>query len=384
MTQNSKRGSPFEHVVLVLQGGGALGSYQAGAFQALDEAKVQIDWLCGVSIGAMNSAVIAGNPPEKRVERLREFWDAVTQPPGVVSSFPWSLSPNLGPDEQARLLNNKMSAFANMVYGVPNFYSPRPIAIPGSVVEKPDQVSFYDTSPVRATLERLVDFDRINSKAMRLSVSATNAQTGELVYFDNTERKITVRHILASGSLPPGFPPTEIDGEYYWDGGVVSNSPLQWLIDVRPQFSSLVFQVDLWDARGKMPLDVGEANLRAMEIHSASRVNVSLDRFRKMQQTRNVLAELLQLLPTERRDDPRLQPLIEEAGGKATTLVQLKYQAGKDETGSKIFEFSRTTMEKRWRAGYEDARVALKQPGILELPDPSEALRVFSAHQGWR
>jgi NTE family protein len=382
VAQDPKRVSPFERVVLVLQGGGALGAYQAGAFQALNEAKIQFDWLCGVSIGAINAALVIGNPPERRVERLRDFWEAVTQPPTAVATFPWP-STVLGTDEQALALANKMSAFGNMVYGVPNFYSPRPLAFPGAPAGKPDQISYYDTSPVRATLEKLVDFDLINSKAIRLSVSATNAETGDLVYFDNTDRKITVQHIIASGSLPPGFPPTEIDGEYYWDGGVVSNAPLQWVFDSRPRFSALVFQVDLWDARGKMPLDVAEANLRAMEIHSASRINVSLDRVRKMHRVRNALAELLEMLPEERRNDPRVQLLMEEAGGKAATLIQLKYQTRKGETGAKIFEFSRHAMEEHWRAGYEDARTVLKQPGILDMPPEAEAVRVFDVHKGW-
>jgi NTE family protein len=269
LAQDPKRVSPFERTVLVLQGGGALGAYQAGAFQAIDEANIQLDWLCGVSIGAINASLIAGNSPERRIERLREFWEAVTQPPAAASSFSWFSKLPWGKNEQAQELIRKMGAFANMTYGVPSFYSPRPLALPGSIAEKPDQVSYYDTSPLKATLERLVDFDRINSEAMRLSVSATNVETGALVYFENTDRKITASHVLASGSLPPAFPPTEIDGEYYWDGGVISNAPLQWVVDSRPRFSALVFQVDLWDQRGKVPLDVAETNLRA--IGTASR-----------------------------------------------------------------------------------------------------------------
>jgi NTE family protein len=381
MTQDSGRVSPFERVVLVLQGGGALGAYQAGAFQALDEARIQLDWLCGVSIGAINSALIAGNPSEKRVGRLREFWEAVTEPPSSAFSLPWFS--NSATDEGTRSLTRKMSAFANMVYGVPNFYSPRPMAFPGTVAETPNLASYYDVTPLKTTLERLVDFDRINSKAMRLSISATNVATGALVYFDNVETKISVLHILASGSLPPAFPPTEIDGEYYWDGGVVSNAPLQWLVNSRPRFTALVFQVDLWDASGKIPLNAGDANLRAMEIHSASRINISLEQFRRMQRDRNTLDRVLKQLPEELRNDLEVQMLAEEAGGKASTLIQLKYQTRKDETSSKIFEFSRPAMEMHWKAGYDDTRVALNQPGILELPDPSETVRVFQVHKGW-
>ncbi len=383
MAQNPKRLLPFERVVLVLQGGGALGAYQAGVFQALDEENIQLDWLCGVSIGAVNAALIAGNPPERRVERLREFWEAVTKPQMGASSFPWFSNPMWPTDAQTRLWTNRMSAFATMVYGAPNFFSPRPIPPLGSTAEKPDLVSYYDVAPLKATLEKLVDFDIINSTPLRLSVGATNVQTGQPVYFENVERKIAVQHIMASTSLPPGFPPTEIDGEYFWDGGVVSNTPIQWVIGSKPRYTALVFQVDLWDATGELPLDIAAANLRAMEIHAASRIDVSLDQYRKIQQYRSALGKLLEQLPEDRRNDPEVQMLAEEAQVQIATLVQLKYQARKYETAAKTFEFSRRAMEEHWKAGYDDTRIALDQPKVLELPDPSDAVRVFDARKGW-
>jgi NTE family protein len=276
-----------------------------------------------------------------------------------------------------------MSAFATMVYGAPNFFSPRPIPPLGSTAEKPDLVSYYDVAPLKATLEKLVDFDIINSTPLRLSVGATNVQTGQPVYFENVERNIAVQHIMASTSLPPGFPPTEIDGEYFWDGGVVSNTPIQWVIGSKPRYTALVFQVDLWDATGELPLDIAAANLRAMEIHSASRINVSLDQYRKIQHYRSALGKLLEQLPEDRRNDPEVQMLAEEAQVQIATLVQLKYQARKYETAAKTFEFSRRAMEEHWKAGYEDTRTALDQPEILELPHPSDAVRVFDVHKGW-
>jgi NTE family protein len=421
-TRSAQRGSrvlPFERVLLVMQGGGALGAYQAGVFAGLAETNVHLDWVCGVSIGAINAALIVGNPPEKRVARLREFWEAVTEPPIMLPGLPWfaklpwgsgdptswwtnkmsaaatepygsrdffsSWFSNLqgGGGDSARVWEIKMSAAATMLYGTPNFYSPRPNPPVNSEAERPDAVSFYDTSPLKATLEKLVDFDLINSRQMRFSVGATNARTGASVYFDNFERKITAAHIMASGALPPGFPPIEIDGAYYWDGGVVSNAPLQYVADSKPFPSSLVLQVDLWDADGELPLDTTTANLRATEVHSASRLNISLEQLRNMQQLRRDLGQLLEEFPKDRRNDPRIQRLSEAARVQLVMLVRLKYQAKKYEKANKMFDFSRRTMEERWAAGYDDAQVAIREPGVRELPDPSVAARIFDVHHGW-
>jgi len=381
--KGAKRVLPFEGVVLVLQGGGALGAYQAGAFQAIHEANIEVTWLCGTSIGAINAALITGNPPEQRVERLREFWEAVTKPPLRFPNFPWlSLLPG-GRDEHARYWTNRMSAFATLFQGAPDFFSPRPFPPVNSAAESPDLVSYYDTSPLKETLARLVSFDLINRQPKRFTVLATNVRTGEPVYFDNIKQTITAAHVIASASLPPGFPPTEIDGEYYWDGGVVSNSPMQFVIDNRRRYTALVFQVDLWDANGEVPLDIPSANLRAMEIHSASRINISLEQYKKMQQFRHALCKFLDQLPERCQDDPDVQFLSEEAHVKVATIVQLKYQAKKYETAGKTFEFSRRAMEEHWQAGYDDTKAALGEPHVLELPDVSESARIFDVHSGW-
>jgi NTE family protein len=383
MELGAKRILPFERVALVLQGGGALGAYQAGVYQAIDEARIGVHWLCGTSIGGINAALIAGNPPEKRVERLREFWEAITKPPINIPNLPWFSDLPWNGNGQARYWTNRMSAFATMFHGAPGFFTPRPFPPVNSAAESPEDVSYYDTAPLKATLERLVDFDLINRKDMRLSVAATNVRTGAPVYFDNTEQKLAVDHIIASASLPPGFPPTKIDGEYYWDGGVVSNSPMQYVIDKRRRFSALVFQVDLWDADGEVPLDIPSANLRAMEIHSASRINISLEQYRKAQQFRHALSRFLDQLPEKCQNDPDVRFLAEEAHVKVSTIVQLKYQAKKYETAGKTFEFSRRAMEEHWQAGYEDTKAALGEPAVLELPDLCEAARIYDVHRGW-
>ena len=219
---------PFECIALTLQGGGALGAYQAGVYQALDEAGIRPDWVAGISIGAINAALIVGNPPERRVARLREFWEMVSTNPvwGAAADYAAGLTAELN----ARRAVNQASALTAVMAGAPGFFMPRPVsptlATPGS----PAATSWYDTAPLKHTLERLVDFDRLNADETRLSVGAVNIRTGNFVYFDTTTHTLGPAHIMASGALPPGFPAVEIDGEYYWDGGVVSNTPLQWVL----------------------------------------------------------------------------------------------------------------------------------------------------------
>ena len=383
MVKAAKRVLPFERVALVLQGGGALGAYQAGVYQAIHEANIQVDWICGTSIGGINGALLAGNAPQQRLERLREFWDIVTKPPMRLPNIPWFTELPWNGNEHARYWTNRMSAFATMFYGVPDFFTPRPFPPLGSAAERPDLVSYYDTAPLKATLARLVDFDLINDKPLRFSVAATNVRTGAPVYFDNLKQTLGAEHIMASASLPPGFPPTEIDGEYYWDGAVVSNSPMQFVIDDRPRYTALIFQVDLWDANGEVPLDIPSANLRALEIHSASRLNITLEQYRKTQKFRHAVAKFLDELPASCRNDPDVEFLSQEARVKVATVVQLKYQATGYETAGKTFEFSRAAMEEHWQAGYDDTRRALDEPGVFELPHVSEAARIFDVHRGW-
>lgn len=384
MAQAPKGVLPFERVVLVLQGGGALGAYQAGVYQAIHEAQIEVDWICGTSIGGINGALIAGSPLERRVERLCEFWEAVTEPPIPIPipNIPWF--PELswkgsGQDHWT----DRLSALTSMLYGVPDFFTPRPFPPLISAAEAPDLVSYYDTAPLQAILARLVDFDLINSKPLRFSVAATNARTGAPVYFDSLQHPITSAHIMASASLPPSFPPTKIDGEYYWDGAVVSNSPMQYVIDDASRYTALVFQVDLWDANGEVPLDIPSAYSRSFEIHGATRLNITLEQYKKTQKFRLALAKFLDQLPDASRNDPEVQFLAQEARVRIASLVQLKYQSSRYETATKNFEFSRAAMKERWQAGYDDAKIALGEPRVFELPHITEAARIFDVHHGW-
>jgi NTE family protein len=365
--------SRFEQTVLLLQGGGALGSYQAGVYQALAEANLHPDWVAGISIGAVNSALIAGNPPEKRVERLREFWEAVsTSPLGLpyFSSLPI-------PDDLAHSLLNQVRALGILLFGSPNFFTPRlPPRMPWEVA-RADAVSYYDVSPLKATLERLVDFDRVNAGGTRLSVGAVNVRTGNFVYFDTTTHRIAPAHIIASGSLPPGFPATEIDGEYYWDGGLVSNTPLQWVLDSRPRRDTLAFQIDLWSAQGELPRNLLDADVRAKEIRFSSRTRAGINLYKYAQKRRIAVATLLERLPEELRDLPEVALLAEEANKKVCNIVHLIYRGKKYEGSAKDYEFSRRTMEEHWLTGYSDAVHTLSHPEIFEPPDSLEGVRTF-------
>jgi len=366
----------FDTVALVLQGGGALGSYQAGVYEALARAKVTPNWIAGISIGAINTALIAGNPEETRVERLRDFWEKVSEPP--LGPFGVHYNPAVQvTNEMVRVALNHTRAVGIATLGAPGFFKPRfpPSGLWGG--EDPARLSYYDVAPVKETLERLVDFDRINGGGMRMSVGAVNVRTGELVYFDTTTHRIDVRHVLASGSLPPGFPATEIDGEYYWDGGIVSNTPLQWVLDSKPHRDTLAFQVDLWNAKGELPRDFTEASVRQKDIQFASRSHGALAQILGAQKFRHAFRNLYRQMPAKLKATPEAESLARESHEAVYNVVQLTYRSRSYEGVSKDFEFSRRTMEEHWRAGFDDASGALSHPETLRRPDNIEGFGLF-------
>ena len=371
---------PFDCIALLLQGGGALGAYQGGVYQALAEANLHPDWVAGISIGAINAALVAGNPPESRVEKLRSFWDAITANP----LGGWALQPptNLASD-LARKWANHWSATTAVLYGAPGLYAPRalhPLLQPAGTA---DATSFYDTSALKTTLERLVDFDRINAGEMRFSVGAVNVGTGNFVYFDNRTQKIRPEHVMASGALPPGFPAIEIEGEHYWDGGLVSNTPLQWVLESAERQDTLAFQVDLWNARGSVPRTLGEVAMRQKEIQYPSRTRASSDQFKKEQKLRNALADLFSKLPDPLRETPEFALLNPEAGRKVYNVVQLIYRSKRYEGESKDFEFSSRSMADHWAAGLNDTVRTLRDPDVLKRPSSADGISTFDlAAQG--
>ena len=381
-TARHKRGRPpFESVALLLQGGGALGAYQAGVYEALAEASIHPNWVAGISIGAINSALIVGNPPNRRVDRLREFWNEITNQFLGGAADHLLASPFMG--DWQRGLVSQLNAGLAMTIGAPGFFTPRlpsSFAYPSGAI---GATSFYDTARLKSTLERLVDFDRINSGTVRLSVGAVNVRSGNFVYFDTTTHKIGPEHVMASGSLPPGFPAVEIDGELYWDGGLVSNTPLEWVLESEPRQDTLAFQVDLWNAVGKFPGNLADVETRRKEIQYSSRTRANTDHFKHVQRLRNTVADLLDDLPADMKNHFAVDVLRPVAERKAYNIVHLIYRARNYEGHSKDYEFSRASMQTHWRGGYHDTIRTLRHSHILERPTNREGVAIFDLeHDG--
>ena len=379
----TERRLPFECVTLLLQGGGALGAYQGGVYEALAEADIHPDWLAGISIGAINAAIIAGNPPNSRVDRLREFWTHVT------SGAPWDWLGDpfgdLARSDDTRNLLNQMSANFTVACGASGFFSARtmmPWLQPGGTL---GATSFYDTKDLKRTLERLVDFDRLNAGMTRFSAGAVNVRTGNFVYFDTNTHKIGPEHVMASGALPPGFPAVEIDGEHYWDGGLVSNTPLQWVIESNPRRQdTLAFQVDLWSAQGALPRNLPEVATRHKEIQFSSRTRASTAQFKDVHRVQRAIAALLRRLPADLEENDDLEILKSVASDKVYNIVHLIYRARNYEGHSKDYEFSRLSMQDHWRAGYHDALRTLRHPEILARPTSLDGVFTFDLERDGR
>jgi NTE family protein len=389
-----RRHLPFERIALALQGGGALGAYQGGVYQALAEAALHPDWVAGISIGAINAAIIAGNPPASRVDKLREFWELVSSPqmqwlgnsaliPGAIDGNRPDVSPLLKGD-LARSLANHWSAASALWWGATGFFTPRALSPWLCADGSMEATSYYDTRPLEQTLQRLIDFDRVNDGPMRLSVGAVNVRTGDFVYFDKTTHRIGPKHIMASGALPPGFPAVEIDGEHYWDGGLVSNTPLGWMVDAGAAKDTLVFQVDLWSARGQFPRSMARVATRQKEIQYSSRTRAESNRFKQLQRFKNQVAQLLAKLPPELADTPEVTRLRGLCERKVGNLIQLIYHSKEYEGDSKDYEFSRRSMEDRWRAGYHDTVRTLRHPEVLERPSAPDGVFIFDVAQHGR
>ena len=376
-----------ENVALVLQGGGALGAYQAGVYQGLHEAGIAPNWIAGISIGAFNTAIIAGNPPEKRMQALREFWDTISQPNLFPATTLGQEARFAGIDADTRAWLDTWEAWRAIVEGQRGFYQPRawlgqdPAALfgaPFAAASGPAQASWYDTSPMIATLERLVDFDRLNHDGIRVSVGAVNVRTGNLEYFDSSRTRIDARHILASGALPPAFPAVEIDGEFYWDGGLVSNTPLSHVLASSPRRDTLVFQVDLWNARGELPQNLLDVAERQKEIQYSSRTRLITDTQRVFQHYRRLLRELLEEIPEQvRASNPWAQHAAELACDRRYSVIHLIYRDRARIGHFKDYQFGRVAMREHWLSGQGDIARALAHPDWLRLPAGEAA---FVAH----
>ena len=356
---------PEKQVALVLQGGGALGAYQAGVYECLSETPYMPEWVAGISIGAINAAIIAGNAPHERVAKLRAFWEGVSGNSAGWPDFPL---------EAMRSLTRQAGSTAALVLGAPGFFRPNFYHdwLHGRV-----PTSFYDTHDLKATLECLVDFDRINAGDVRLSLGAVDVETGNLAYFDNTRMRIRPEHVMASGALPPGFPAVEIDGARYWDGGLVSNTPLQYVLESMPRHSTIAFQVDLFPSFGPTPQNMEEVTEREKDIRYSSRTRAGTDAFREKHDLRRKLAMLLEKLPAGAQDDVFVQEVREAACLTTMDVVHLIFRPAARLGASKDYDFGRSTLLQRWQDGFKDARTTLDAAPWQQPTPPDVGVRVF-------
>ena len=363
-----------ERTILVLQGGGALGAYQAGVYEALHEADIAPDWVTGVSIGAINAELIVGNRPADRIARLREFWDRVSS--GIPLAVP-------APLDWLRVQFNRWSASASMAFGVPGFFLPR---IPSPLFALPGQIgalSLYDTSPLIETLRDLVDFDVINARDVRISVGAVDVRKGNSVYFDTADPELAFApaHVMASGALPPGLPPIVVGGVAYWDGGLVSNTPLWYVLDQCRLMNALIFQVDLFSARGRMPQDLDDVLERAKDIQYSSKTRFNTNRAKEEEALRQALRNVIAKLPARLRSDKDVRVLQESARHRHISIVHLINRHSTFSSDSKDYEFSRGTIRALWDAGRADMRRTMQNPDWQEACGAARGVHTFDLTQ---
>jgi len=355
-------------VVLVLQGGGALGAYQVGVFQALHEAGIEPDWVIGTSIGAINGAIIAGNPPGERVARLEAFWDQVRQ--GAEFQLP-QFWPGLG---------NLLANFSTVTQGIPAFFTPRAPAWGG--VHAPvgvESAAYYSTEPLRETLSSLVDFGCVNEKKTRLTVGAVNVRSGAMRYFDSREEALCLEHVMASGALPPAFPAIRVEGEPYWDGGIYSNTPIEAVLDDRPRRDSVIFAVNVWQPSGPEPESIWQVMGRQKDIQYASRADSHIARQKQIHRLRHVVRELTRHLPEDLRDAPEVRELSSWGCGTTMHIVRLLAPRMDGEDHTKDIDFTASGVRARWQAGYAEARRMVEQAPWRAPVDPMEGVIVHQA-----
>jgi len=379
-TRSSRQALPSEiwrpdrcdRVALVLQGGGALGAYQAGVYQAMHEAGVEPDWVSGVSIGAINSAIIAGNPRNRRLRQLRAFWQMITD------RTIWPFTPDGDIFRKAR---NATSCWMTSIAGQPGFFTPRFPNPWMSLTGAETATSYYDSAPLRDTLTELVDFSLLNDRGTRFSVGAVNVLTGNFIYFDNAKEEIEPEHVMASGALPPALPMVKIGTDHFWDGGIVSNTPLQHLLDEDDRLNTLVFQVDLFSAHGVLPRDIHEVLARHKDIMYSSRTRYTTDVYRRIHNWKIRLSHALRKVPEDTLNDEERQLRDELMDLPEVMILHLIYQQKAYEGHAKDYEFSGTSMREHWQSGYEDTRRTLKRQEWMTMPPPGSGIVVHDVHR---
>jgi NTE family protein len=357
-------------VVLVLQGGGALGSYQAGVYQALQEARIEPDWIVGTSIGAINASLIAGNAPQDRLARLIEFWSRLRRAPqldfrGVLPGF-----------------SDRLSYWTTLTRGIPGFFTPNPLAHAGDFYPLgADQAGYYSTAPLEATLAELVDFDLINDGNPRLTVGAAHVRSSQMTYFDNRRCKLDVRHIMASGALPPAFPAVRINGELYWDGGILSNTPTEVVLDDDPRRDSLIFTVHLWNPIGAEPNTMAEVLNRHKDVQYSSRIASQITRHHQTHRLRHVINELAARLPEIERERAEVRELMSYGCQTRMHVVQLLAPQLDHEDHTKDVDFSPSAIRRRWDAGYAHTEAVLAREPWVDQFDPLSGVILHEAEE---
>lgn len=356
-------------IVLVLQGGGALGAYQAGVYEALHAAGIEPDWVIGTSIGAINGALIAGNRPEQRLDRLRTFWRGVEQ--------------NVGADAAEFYFPAFGSAAVNlmtMAAGIPSFFAPNPMALLGQYASVGiEHASYYTMAPLRQTLAGLVDFDCINGRHPRISLGAVKISNGEMRYFDSSKETIAMEHIVASGALPPAFPAIRVDDDFYWDGGLYSNTPIEAVLEDHPRRDSLIFAVDLWNPEGPVPESLWQVAGREKDIQYASRANNHIARQKQIHHLRHIILELVKAMPEKARDSPEIRELA-SWGCKTTMHIARIIASGiASDDQMKDIDFTPVGISARWQAGYADTQRMLDLAPWTRPVDPMEGVIIHDA-----
>jgi NTE family protein len=354
-----------------LHGGGALGAYQGGVYQALHEAGLEPDWIAGVSIGGINGAIIAGNPPERRLERLRQFWDTITARP--TSLFV--------PDgDNPRRLANAWSSMLTMALGQPAFFTPN---VPNPWISprgSATATSFYDNAPLNKTLREMVDFDYLNHNGIRYACGSVNVRSGNFVYFDTAETIIQPAHVMASGALPPALPMMQVGTDWFWDGGLVSNTPLQHVFENIGTTSTLVFQVDLFSARGSLPRDMGDVLARQKDIQYSSRTRLVTDLYMQRYKRNLLIKRLLDKVPEADLTDEEIAMKADLQAQPEVNLLQLIYRQAAYETQASDYEFSTASMREHWTSGYRDTCATLQHKEWLAMPNEEGGIRVHDVH----
>jgi len=362
--QPTENGLPGQ-VVFVLQGGGALGAYQAGVYQALHEAGVEPDWIIGTSIGAINGAIIAGNKEKDRLSQLRQFWERVTCC-GLMEAT------RLYPGVENTVLN-----LATLMQGIPNFFEPNPGAWQGLHAHLGvERAAYYSTDPLRGTMSALVDFDYLNERHIRLTVGTVNVQSGKMCYFTNRDIVLGLEHVMASAAIPPAFPAVRIEGEAYWDGGVYSNTPLEAVLDDRPRRSSVIFAVQMWPSAGPEPETLWQVMGRQKDIQYSSRAESHLERQRQIHRLRHVIRELEKYIPESERESLKVKNLLNWGCHTSMHVVELNAPPFIGEDPAKDIDFTASGIQSRWDAGYADAKRAIALAPWQDEMDPIEGIAV--------